>query len=55
MPIHHISDTAHWVAVYRELESARSDALFHDPYAHSLAGERGAELLREIPNGTSIA
>ena len=55
MPIHHISDTAHWVAVYREIESARSDALFHDPYAHSLAGERGVALLREIPNGTSIA
>jgi O-methyltransferase involved in polyketide biosynthesis len=30
-PIAHVSDTAFWVASYRAAESARPDALFHDP------------------------
>jgi methyltransferase (TIGR00027 family) len=42
--IRNISDTAHWVAVYRALESERADALFHDPFARQLAGERGARI-----------
>lgn len=41
MPIEHISDTARWVAVHRAMESERPDALFHDPFARRLAGERG--------------
>ncbi len=40
----HISDTARWVAIYRAEESARPDALFRDPYAERLAGERGREI-----------
>jgi methyltransferase (TIGR00027 family) len=40
----HISDTARWVAIYRAQESARPDALFRDPYAERLAGERGREI-----------
>lgn len=36
-----VSDTARWVAEYRAQETARPDALFHDPYAAELAGERG--------------
>ena len=43
-PIRNISDTALWVAVYRAQESERKDALFHDPYARKLAGERGAQI-----------
>ncbi|MBO0840103.1 MAG: class I SAM-dependent methyltransferase [Sciscionella sp.] len=39
--IANISDTAHWVAMYRARESSRPDALFHDPFAERLAGERG--------------
>jgi methyltransferase (TIGR00027 family) len=39
-----VSDTAFLVAYYRALESARPDALFHDPLAAPLAGERGREL-----------
>lgn len=39
--VRNISDTARWVATYRALESARKDALFHDPLAERLAGERG--------------
>ncbi len=46
-----VSDTARWVAVYRAEESERPDALFHDPYARRLAGERGFELLDSIPKG----
>lgn len=37
----HISDTARWVAVHRARESARPDALFHDPLALKLAGFEG--------------
>ncbi len=43
-PLRNISDTALWVAVYRAQESERKDALFHDPYARKLAGERGAQI-----------
>ena len=39
--IRDITDTARWVAVFRAEESERSDAIFRDPYAHRLAGERG--------------
>ncbi|MET8876173.1 SAM-dependent methyltransferase [Nocardia sp. NPDC004604] len=42
--IGHVSDTARWVAVYRALESARPDALFHDELASLLAGAQGVTL-----------
>jgi len=42
--LRNISDTAHWVAMYRALESERPDALFRDPFARRLAGERGARI-----------
>jgi methyltransferase (TIGR00027 family) len=48
-PISNVSDTARWVAVYRARESARSDALFHDPYAQLLAGERGRAIAALMP------
>jgi methyltransferase (TIGR00027 family) len=44
-----VSDTALWVASYRAHESERPDALFHDPWARRLAGERGEALGRSIP------
>ena len=47
-PVENISDTAHWVALYRALESERRDAHFHDPYARMLAGERGEEMMRTM-------
>ncbi|MGW4354234.1 class I SAM-dependent methyltransferase [Nocardia sp. NPDC004582] len=40
----HVSDTARWVAAHRAIESARPDALFHDPLADRLAGPRGREI-----------
>jgi methyltransferase (TIGR00027 family) len=43
-PIRHVSDTALWVAYYRALETERPDALFRDPYARRLVGERGAQI-----------
>ncbi len=47
--ISNVSDTARWVAVYRARESARPDALFHDPYAQLLAGERGQAIASFMP------
>ena len=44
-----VSDTARWVAVYRAQESARPDALFHDPLADRLAGEQGRAIVASLP------
>lgn len=55
MPITHVSDTAHWVAMYRALESERADALFDDPYARQMAGDLGESIVREVPHGGSMA
>jgi methyltransferase (TIGR00027 family) len=49
--IRNISDTALWAAVFRGWESQREDALFRDPYAERLAGERGAKIARELKFG----
>lgn len=46
--IRDVSDTALWVAMYRAQESERPDALFYDPYARQLAGERGEKILQGI-------
>ena len=50
-PIRDVSDTALWVAIYRAEESERKDAVFHDPYARKLAGERGQRIVASIPGG----
>ena len=47
--IRDISDTARWVAVYRAEENERPDALFRDPFARRLAGERGQQISEGIP------
>ena len=47
--IRNISDTARWAAVFRANETRRPDALFRDPYAARLAGERGEEIARAMP------
>ena len=46
--IRSISDTARWVATFRAEESERADALFHDPFARQLAGERGEQIVNAI-------
>lgn len=55
MPIENVSDTARWVAVYRAMETARPDALFRDPYAARLAGERGEQIVGEMKSGRRMA
>jgi len=56
--VSNVSDTARWVAAYRATESARADALFKDPLAARLAGERGRAIVaaspRKLRSGWSI-
>jgi methyltransferase (TIGR00027 family) len=47
--IRDVSDTAYWIASHRATESARSDALFRDPLASRLAGERGDRIAKGMP------
>jgi methyltransferase (TIGR00027 family) len=44
--VRNISDTALWVAHYRAVETDRPDAIFRDPYARALAGERGERIAK---------
>jgi methyltransferase (TIGR00027 family) len=44
-----VSDTAFWIAHYRAAETKRADALFRDPLAGLLAGERGEKIARSMP------
>ena len=53
--IRNVSDTALWVAIYRAMESERGDAIFRDPYARRLGGERGQAIIEQIPNGAAMA
>src|SRR5437764_9971197 len=53
--IRDVSDTARWVAVYRARESERPDAVFRDPYARRLAGERGEQIANALPFGQQNA
>jgi len=46
--VENISDTARWVAIFRAEESERSDAVFHDPFARRLAGEKGEQIADAI-------
>jgi methyltransferase (TIGR00027 family) len=47
--IQSVSDTAFWVAHYRAMENARPDALFRDPLAGVLSGERGRKIAKSMP------
>jgi methyltransferase (TIGR00027 family) len=55
MPIENVSDTARWVAVYRAMETDRPDAIFRDPFAERLAGERGRQIVGEMKRGRQMA
>jgi methyltransferase, putative, TIGR00027 family len=46
--IRNVSDTAVWVAMYRARESERPEALFRDPFARRLAGDRGTQILQQF-------
>lgn len=54
-PIRNVSDTALWVAIYRAMESERPDAIFKDPYARRLGGERGEAIVSHMPQGQAMA
>ena len=44
-----LGDTARWVAMYRARETERPEALFHDPFARRLAGDRRERIAAAIP------
>lgn len=47
--IENVADTAFWIAHCRALETDRPDALFHDPLARLLAGDRGEKIANAMP------
>jgi methyltransferase (TIGR00027 family) len=49
--IRNVSDTARWVAFYRAQETERPDAIFRDPFARRLAGQRGEQIAKAMPLG----
>jgi methyltransferase (TIGR00027 family) len=49
--IRNVSDTARWVAYYRAQETERPDAVFRDPFARRLAGQRGEQIAKAMPLG----
>jgi len=49
-----VSDTAAWIAAYRAIETARTDALFRDPLAERLAGDRGRRFAVEVPGARAF-
>jgi len=49
--IRDVYDTARWVAVYRAQETERPDAIFRDPFARRLAGDRGEQIEQLKPLG----
>ena len=53
--IRDVSDTARWMAVYRARETERPDAVFRDPFARALAGERGERIAAALPFGDENA
>jgi methyltransferase (TIGR00027 family) len=53
--IRNISDTAQWAAVFRAQETERRDALFRDPLARRLAGERGEQIASAMTMHTKNA
>jgi methyltransferase (TIGR00027 family) len=53
--IQHVSDTAHWIAAFRALETDRPDAVFKDHLAKKLAGETGFEMVETTPNKEAMA
>src|SRR5581483_6302771 len=54
-PLHDISDTALVTALARAQESERADALFHDPYARLLAGDRAEQIVRKLHGGKTTS
>eukprot|EP00931_Biecheleriopsis_adriatica_P117652 TRINITY_DN93152_c0_g1_i1.p1 TRINITY_DN93152_c0_g1~~TRINITY_DN93152_c0_g1_i1.p1 ORF type:complete len:302 (+),score=39.47 TRINITY_DN93152_c0_g1_i1:33-908(+) len=43
-----VAFSSRWVAAERAMESARQDALFHDPFAEALGGESGRKMSIDV-------
>jgi len=52
--IRNVADTALWMASIRAVESDRHDAVFHDPLAAMLAGERGRAIVGSMPGSAAV-
>src|ERR1041384_7378621 len=50
-----VADTAFLVAAFRAQEAERADALFHDPLAARLIGERGKAMLATVAHLGAMA
>jgi methyltransferase (TIGR00027 family) len=53
--IENVSDTAFWIAHCRALETERANALFRDPLAGLLAGDRGRKIATAVPMPFTVA
>jgi methyltransferase (TIGR00027 family) len=49
--VRNVSDTARWVAYFRAIETKRPDAVFEDPFAERLAGDRGFQIANTLEHG----
>jgi methyltransferase (TIGR00027 family) len=49
-----LPETALLTAGWRAMETERPDAMFHDPLAARLAGERGLRIARTLPDGAWV-
>jgi methyltransferase (TIGR00027 family) len=54
-PFQDVSDTAFPIAYHRAVETERPDALFRDPFAARLAGERGRKISRSVPGSRLVS
>src|SRR5256885_3324948 len=50
-----VSETAHWIAAFRAMETRKPDAIFRDPFAARLAGPFGDQVPRGVPPWPMIA
>ncbi|MBA3665062.1 MAG: class I SAM-dependent methyltransferase [Bacteroidetes bacterium] len=53
--INDVSDTALWVAYYRAKESRKPNALFKDPLAELVMGERGRQIAEDMKNNSRFS
>jgi len=52
--INQVSDTAFMAAAYRAMETNHPNAIFHDPFAVRLAGDRGKKIIDNLPKQAFI-
>ncbi len=52
--INQVSDTAFMAAAYRAMETNHPNAIFHDPLAAKLAGDRGKKIIDSLPKQAFI-